>query len=49
MTNNLTTQQSGALSISLSSSTSTSTLMNTKKDGLLTDGQMKGFEGKKRD
>ncbi|CAF1385079.1 unnamed protein product, partial [Rotaria sordida] len=36
-------------STGLSPLSSTTALMNTKKDGIISDGQMKGFDGKKRD
>jgi len=49
VTNNLTTQQNPALTGGISSLNTTAALMNTKKDGSISDGQMKGFDGKKRD
>ncbi|CAF1503960.1 unnamed protein product [Rotaria sp. Silwood1] len=36
-------------STGLSPLSTTSALMSTKKDGISTDGQIKGFDGKKRD
>ncbi len=47
MTNNLTTQQTPALTGGVSSLNTTTALMNAKKDGSISDGQMKGFDGKK--
>ncbi len=49
MTNNLSTQQTSGLPGAVSSLNTTTTLMNTKKESIMNDGQMKGFDGKKRD
>ncbi len=47
VTNSLTAEQTAALPAALSSSSSTAALMNTKKDAIINDGQVKGFDGKK--
>ncbi len=47
MPHNLTTQQNPALTGTVSSLSTTTALMNTKKDAIINDGQVKGFDGKK--
>jgi hypothetical protein len=49
MPHNLTTQQNPALTGTVSSLSTTTALMNTKKDAIISDGQMRGLDGKKRE
>jgi hypothetical protein len=47
VTNNLTTQQTPVLPGAVSPLSTTTALMNPKKDAIISDGQLKGFDGKK--
>jgi hypothetical protein len=47
--NNFTTQQATTSPTTLSPLNAPVTLMNTKKEAITSDGQVKGLDGKKRD